>query len=123
MRKDPIYLVWHIQGTTSEGRERIKQTLQDTGSLDYIEEDVRQGGGTSEVMRHRLGDYFAKIRLLGDSRDYSGCLRLLLQRSPAAGRYWKDLMAHLLERIRRAAGDVVINLAFQGDEFPIEARV
>ena len=123
MRKDPLYLVWHIQGATPESSERIKQTIQESGILDHVEEVVRLGGGTQEVLRYRLGDYFAQIRFLDDSKDYSGCLRLLFERLPTAGRYWKDLMVHLLERIKKAGGDVVINLAFQGDEFPLEAKV
>jgi cell division FtsZ-interacting protein ZapD len=123
MRKDPTYLVWHIQGPTPSSTERIEQTLRETGSLDYVEQRVRQGGGTCKVMHYRLGDYFAQIRLLEDSRDYSGCLRLLFQRLPTADRYWKDLMVHLLDRIRQAAGDIVINLAYQGEVFPHEAQV
>lgn len=123
MRKEPLFLIWHIQGASATGAERIKQALDTTGNLDYVEEDHRQGGGAHEVIRHRLGDYFSQICLLEDSKDYSGCLRLLFQRSPGAGRYWKDLMVHLLERIKTAGGDVIMNLAFQGDEFPQEAKV
>ncbi len=123
MRKEPLFLIWHIQGATPSGSERIKKVLQETGALDYVEEDTRIGGGTSEVLHHRLGDYFAQIRFLEDSRDYSGCLRLLFQRSPAAGHYWKDLMVHVLGRIKEAGGDVLINLAFQGDESPTETKV
>lgn len=75
------------------------------------------------MLRYRLGDYFSQIRFLEDSRDYPGCMRLLFQRSPTSGRYWKDLMVHLLERIKKAGGDVVISLAFQGQEFPQPAKV
>jgi hypothetical protein len=121
MRRDPTFLVWHVQCATPVIAERIRNTVRETGALDFVEEVTRAGGGANEVLRYRLGDYFAQITLLSESKDYADCLRLLFERLPAAGAYWKDLMVHLLGRVQKAGGEVSINLAYKGDEFPSKA--
>jgi hypothetical protein len=55
-----------------------------------------------ETVRHRLGDYFAEIRIIPDSQGDASSFRLLFHRRPNAGRFWKDLMVNVLQEIERA---------------------
>ena len=101
MRKDHIYWIWHIPTVDKMAVQRI---LRERGTLDYVEENTRisypDGKEERTVIPHKLGDYFSRIELLANSSDYPNCVRLLFQRLPTAGRYWKDLMAHLLGHIQ-----------------------
>lgn len=122
-RKDPTFLIWHILGVSPAAAEQIKQTVRETGGLDFVEQVQRSGGGAQEVLHHRLGDYFARIAMLSDSSEYPACMRLLFERLPSAGPYWKDLMVHLLSRVKGADGNVTINLAYQGNDYPLESEL
>ena len=57
---------------------------------------------------HRLGDYFAAIHILPDSEGNPMSSRLVFQRLPEAGRYWKDLMVNILQEIDSSDLDVAI---------------
>lgn len=52
-----------------------------------------------EAVRHRLGDYFAAIRVLPERADDPQCLWLGFERRAGAGRFWKDLMVNILQEI------------------------
>jgi hypothetical protein len=45
-----------------------------------------------QTVRHRLGDYFAAIRVLPDSQAKPASFPLMFHGRPEAGRFWKDLM-------------------------------
>src|SRR5262249_34986333 len=66
---------------------------------------------------HRLGDYFAAIRLLPVEQDPSA-FHLLFHRLPSAGRYWKDLMVNILQEIEKAPEQPSITLGYKGDNEP-----
>ncbi len=66
-----------------------------------------------QIVRHRLGDYFAAIRLLPVAGD-AASLRLVFERRPDAGRFWKDLMVNILQQAEKAAETTAIALDYKG---------
>jgi hypothetical protein len=58
--------------------------------------------GVEEVqsVQHRFGDYFASIRVLPDPKSNPAAFRLVFQKQPNAGRFWKDLMVDVLQEIK-----------------------
>ncbi len=52
-----------------------------------------------ESISHRLGDFFAAIRLLPDAEADPASFRIAFQRRLNAGRFWKDLMVNLLQEL------------------------
>jgi hypothetical protein len=76
------------------------------------------GVGTASEKPHRLGDYFADVRLLPAAVDNPSDFRVLFHRLPEAGRFWKDLMMNVLRDIRDVSGDAVIVVDYKGDRDP-----
>ncbi len=66
--------------------------------------------GVEEVQTvpHRLGDYFADIRIEPESATNPTSLRLVFHRQPNAGRFWKDLMVNIVQEIESHSGDAFI---------------
>jgi hypothetical protein len=72
-----------------------------------------------QTMRHRLGDYFASIRMLPDSQANAASFRLVFQRRPEADRFWKDLMVNILQEIEATPQKMSIELDSKGEKEPI----
>ncbi len=88
-----------------------------------IEDVVRTSPGgvdQRQVVRHRLGDYFAAIRLLPVDGD-AAAWRLVFARRPDAGRFWKDLMVNIVQQVEKEEETTAVGLAYKGDEPPAEA--
>jgi len=71
------------------------------------------------TVRHRLGDYFAAIRLLPDSQANPTSFRLVFHRRPDAGRFWKDLMVNILQEIEATPQKAAIDLDSKGEREPV----
>jgi hypothetical protein len=83
-------------------------------------DEVRAGPDDAQVLRkesHRFGDYFVSIRVLPPAQP-EPTFRLLFHRRTDAGRSWKDLMARVLQGIRRTVPTTTATLAYQGDVEP-----
>jgi hypothetical protein len=76
---------------------------------------------SSRQVRHRLGDYFADIRLRQDSQAHPASFRLVFHRRPEAGRFCKDLMANILQEIETTPQKAAIDLDSKGETEPITA--
>ena len=123
MRQPPTYTVWKMTCRSSEEAEALRQWLSSRIDLDRVLTDaVRVApGGVEQVQTvpHRLGDYFAAIRLLPDSLANPASFRLVFHRRPEAGRFWKDLMVNILQEIERGPQKASIALDAKGETEPI----
>src|SRR4051794_41115013 len=106
MRPSPTYTSWKITCRSSEEAQALRQWLSSRIDLDRVLIDTVRvtpdGVEQVQTVRHRLGDYFAAIRLLPDARSDPASFRLVFQRRPEAGRFWKDLMVNILQTLDAA---------------------
>lgn len=104
MRQPPTYKTWTITCRSPDDARALQQWLAPRIDPDRVWTDlVRTGQNCTEQAKevpHRLGDYFAEIRTLPESGDRSASFRLVFRRRPEAGRFWKDLMVNVLEKVR-----------------------
>ena len=103
MRQPPTYTSWKITCHSPEEAETLQQWLSSRIDLDHVVTDsVRVLPYGVEQMRtvpHRLGDYFAAIRIVPDAQANPASFRLVFHRLPEAGRFWKDLMVNILQEV------------------------
>jgi hypothetical protein len=125
MRQDPLFLLWLVKGFSAEEMDRLQLELARDTHLDTTFVDAihacPDGTPTLQQETHRLGDYFVSIRVLPPAQP-GPVFHLLFQRRPDAGRFWKDLMARVLQGIRHSRPSTTVTLACQGDEEPIVVR-
>jgi len=76
-----------------------------------------------QTVRHRLGDYFAAIRMLPDPQGNPASFQLVFHRRPEAGRFWKDLMVNILQEIETAPQKASIELESKGETEPITPNI
>src|SRR5204862_4722811 len=72
-----------------------------------------------QTVLHRLGDYFAAIRMLPDPQANPASFRLVFHRRPEAGRFWKDLMVNILQEIETTPQKASIELESKGEMEPV----
>src|SRR5438067_9440572 len=98
MPQPPTYTSWKITCPSSEEARALQQWLSSRIDLDRVLTDTVRvtpnGVEQVQAVRHRLGDYFAAIRVLPDAQADPAAFRLVFQRRPDAGRFWKDLMVN-----------------------------
>src|SRR5205807_3000417 len=98
--------------------QALQQWLSSRIDLDRVLTDTARvtpnGVEQVQTVRHRLGDYFAAIRMLPDSQANPAAFRLVFQRRPEAGRFWKDLMVNILQEVETAPQKVSIALDSKG---------
>src|SRR5438477_11716724 len=115
----PTYTVWKITCRSSEDAQAVQRWLSSRIAPDRVLTDtvrvLPDGVEQVQTVRHRLGDYFAAIRLLPDAQDRPATFRLVFQRLPAAGRFWKDLMVNLLQEIETAPQKACIEMESKGE--------
>src|SRR5262245_47533535 len=122
MRPSPTYTSWKITCHSSEEARALQQWLASRIDLDRVLTDTVRvtpdGVEQVQTVRHRLGDYFAAIRLLPDSQSNPASFRLLFHRRPEAGRFWKDLMVNILQEVETTPQKESINLDSKGEGEP-----
>lgn len=125
MRRDHLFFCWLIQCGSEEQARSIRQNLDESPLTSMIFSDtVRAFPDGSEVQQtqpHVVGDYFSSVNILPGSSP--SAFELLFQRKPDAPRQWKDVMMHLLRRvrdgdIRKESIPVQIVLTYRGDIYP-----
>jgi len=123
MKAAPLYTTWLICCHSAADRNALQERLADLLNLDreLIDEIHRYPGGVEHVERvpHRLGDYFDRIFTLPGTPGADGELRLVFQRRPDSGRFWKDLMVNLLSEIQAAPPTKTVTLDSKSDEAPL----
>jgi len=120
----PIFTSWLVNCHSLDQAEALRSRLSKDIRLDAVVEDVirsYQGGVEHrQIKTHRLGDYFAEIRLLSSPGSGPTALRLVFQRLPRAGRYWKDLMVNIIQALASAPETVSVTLDYKVDKAPLE---
>jgi hypothetical protein len=123
MRQAPTYTTWKITCPSPEEAQALQQWLSSRIDLDRVLTDTVRvtpnGVEQVQTVRHRLGDYFAAIRMLPDSQANPAAFRLVFQRRPEAGRFWKDLMVNVLQEIETTPQKASIELDSKGEAEPI----
>src|SRR5947209_3032939 len=125
MRHDPRYLFWIVRSPSAEEAHQLQELLAHELSAEttFVDELRAFPDGVETVSRqpHRLGDYFERVRVVPEVGQ-RGSFGILFHRRPNPGRFWKDLMALVLQKIRREAPSVTTALEYQGDEEPDAAH-
>jgi hypothetical protein len=123
MRQPQTYTAWKITCQSSEDAQALRQWLSSRIDLDRVLTDTLRvtpnGVEQAETVQHRLGDYFADIRVLPASEPYPPSFRLVFHRRPEAGRFWKDLMVNILQEIETTPQKPSIALDSKGEMEPI----
>jgi hypothetical protein len=122
MRHDPLFLLWGIHCPSPEESLRLQKWLaaEITPEATFVDE-VRAFPEGTEALRHephRLGDYFESVQVWPSAEAGAMAFRLLFRRRPDAGRYWKDLVARVLQQVRDKAAQTTTTLEYRGDEEP-----
>jgi hypothetical protein len=127
MRHDPLYSVWIVNCPSPEESRRLQDQLTRELHPDttFVNEVRTFPGGVEMCQRepHRLGDYFESVRVLPATGQQPASFRLLFRRRPNAGRFWKDLMAMVLHKVRSETPPTTTTLEYRGDEDPEGLRV
>lgn len=119
MRQPPTYTTWIITCHSSEEAQALQQWLSSRIDLDRVLLDTVRvtphGAEQVQHMRHRLGDYFAAIRVVPDVQGNPAAFRVVFQRQLEAGRFWKDLMVNILQEIEATQQTPAISLESKGE--------
>jgi hypothetical protein len=103
MCEPPTDTTWKITCHSPGEAEALQQWLASRIGLDLVWTDTIRAtpNGVEQVqtVRHRLGDYFADIRMMPDSQGPSSSFRLFFHGRPDARHFWKDLMVNILQEI------------------------
>jgi hypothetical protein len=122
MNQPPTSTTWKITCHSPEEAQALQQWLSSRIALDRVLTDTVRvtpdGVEQVQTVRHRLGNYFADIRTLPDSQANPASFRLVFQRRPDAGRFWKDLMVNILQEIETTPQKASIELNLKGEVEP-----
>jgi hypothetical protein len=123
MRQTPTYITWKLTCHSPEEAQALQHWLSSRIDLDRVMSDTvhvnPDGVEQVQTVDHRLGDYFEAIRILPDSQANPASFRLVFQRRPEAGRFWKDLMVNILQEIETSALPALIELDSKGEMEPV----
>jgi hypothetical protein len=123
MHQPPAYTSWKISCRSSADAQSLQQWLSSRIDLDRVLTDTVRvtpdGLEQVQTVRHRLGDYFAAIRMLPDSQENAMSFRLIFRRRPEAGRFWKDLMVTILQEVETTPQKASLGLDSKGETEPI----
>ena len=123
MQQPPSHTTWKVTCQSSEQAQALQKWLSSHIELDRVLADTApvtpNGVPQVQTVPHRLGDYFAAIHVLPDSRADSASFVLDFHRRPEAGRFWKDLMVNILQEIEAAPQKAAIELESKGDAEPV----
>jgi hypothetical protein len=118
MRPTPLSLSWLVTCRDPEGARAVQGWLADRLRLDRSWDDevhaYPSGAHQVQVEHHRLGDYFADVRVLPAPPDQPESFALLFLRRPDAGRFWKDLMVNALQELEGRPEVVAVARAGDG---------
>jgi hypothetical protein len=111
MRHEPSVITWTVHCRSDQAARNVVDLLAKiTQSDSVLTDEVRSFPGGVEQRReerHRIGDYFREIRWDCLANEQFS-LRLVFVRSESSPRFWKDVMARLLQAVRNSGADVTI---------------
>jgi hypothetical protein len=120
MRHDPLFLLWKVTCPSPEEARKLQRWLPDEITPEAVfEDEVRAFPAGMEVRSrepHRLGDYFESVQVLPSTEQSPTSFRLLFHRRPTAQRFWKDLMARILQKVRHEVAETTTTLEYGGEE-------
>ena len=121
-RQPPTYTTWRITCRSPEQAVALQQWLSSRIELNRVLTDTVRvtPNGVEQVQSvdHRLGDYFADIRIMANPQANPASFRLVFQRRPEASRFWKDLMVNVLQEIETGPQKVTIEQESKGEAEP-----
>jgi hypothetical protein len=119
MRQPPSYTSWRITCHSTEEAQALMQRLSSQIDPNRVMTDTIHvaPNGVEQVQNvpHRLGDYFATIRLVPAGPASPTSFRLVFHQREGAGRFWKDLMVNILQAIETSPQTVSIDLDVKGE--------
>ena len=119
MRQPPLCIAWKITCRSLEEAQSLAQWLSSRIDPDRVMTDTVRvtPGGVEQVHSspHRLGDYFADIRILHAPPATPAGFQLVFHRRPEAGRFWKDLMVNIVQEIEATPQKASIDLESKGE--------
>src|SRR5260370_4800582 len=122
MPEQTTYTAWKITCHAPDEVQAIQRRLSRRIELDRVVTDTVRvtpnGVEQVQTVRHRLGDYFAAIHMLPDSQQNPASFLLVLQRRPDAGRFCKDLMVNILQKIETTPRKPSIEVDSKGGKGP-----
>lgn len=114
MPQQPICAAWKITCRSADDALALQVWLSGRISLERELADAvhtyRNGLEQVQVIQHRLGSYFADIRILPDLEANPTAFRLVFRRRPEAGRFWKDLMVDILQEVESTPQKACVTL-------------
>ncbi len=125
MRPSPAFITWKITCPSREGAQALKHWLSSRIDLGRVVTDtIRFGAGGNEktqLVQNRLSEFFSDIRVLTDEKAKPEVFRLVFQRRPDAGRFWKDVMVNIVHDVAAMPETKSIIVESKGDRQPIMA--
>lgn len=116
MRNGPEIAAWDVVCPSSNATRAVRELLDRDAGLHSVQVVTVRSGGTAHEESHRLGDYFRAIRVEPVAGEAANTLRVVFERHPHAGRYWRDLMVRILHSIEGIGQDVKVVFAYRTEE-------
>jgi hypothetical protein len=118
MRNGPHVIAWDVRCPSAAEAHAVRELLDREADLDAVVIVTVTGGGTNREKVHRLRDYFQAIHVGPCAPEGPHALRVVFQRLPNAGRYWRDLMVRLLRCVSRVSDGITITMAYRLEDAP-----
>jgi hypothetical protein len=120
MRNGPYVIAWDVLCPSVAEAHAVRELLDREANLDAVVSVTVTGGGTTREEVHCLRDYFQAIHVGPRSPEGPHALRVVFQRLPNAGRYWRDLMVRLLRCVSRVSDRITITMAYRREDGPAQ---
>lgn len=120
MLNGPLEIAWDIQCSSPSAATEVQSLLEREADLGRMKRVTWTGGGAARDESYRLGDYFRTIRVEPSGGTTAQGLRLVFERLPEAGRYWRDLMVGFLQSVRVLDEKATITMAYRHEEAPVQ---
>ena len=121
----PAYTSWKITCHSPADVQALQQWLSSRIDLERVLTDTVRvtpnGVEQVQTVAHRLGDYFAAIRVLPHPQANPASFRLVFHRKTKAGRFWKDLMVNILQEIETTTQKASIDMDSKGEIEPVSS--
>src|SRR5262245_18480426 len=113
MHNGPVEISWDVHCPGAAVAEAVRELLRHEADLNAVQKASLTGGGTTTETSHRLGDYFQAIRVGPGAPTELHSLRDVFQRSPNAGRWWRDMMTRVLKSVSQVHPGITITMAYR----------
>ena len=122
MRHDPLYICWLVRCEPASDAQRLREWLPDQVRPDRtVSEWIRafpEGEKSLAAGAVRIAYYFDSICLHPGLPEDPATFRIVFRRRPDASRFWKDIMARILQEIRNRSPQTTTTMEYRGDDEP-----